>query len=67
MYSDKAQELIAQSQNPQELAQQIVGETVLAILATDTRDVIYTTYDQDQVRGIINRVVDQVRNHWRFE
>ena len=45
-------------------AKQIIGETVLAILATDTRDLVYTTYDRDQVSGIIGRVVDQVRNHW---
>ena len=50
-----------------EVAKQVVGETVLAILATDTRDIIYTTYDRDQVHGIISLVVDQVRNHWNFK
>ncbi len=45
--------------------QQVVGEAVLAILATDTRDIVYTTYDRDQVAGIISRVVDQVRNHFK--
>ena len=53
--------------NYDELAQQIVGETIVAILATDTRSVIYTTYDKDQVQGIISLVVDQVRNHWEFK
>lgn len=51
----------------QTFAQQIVGETVLAILATDLKDVIYTTYDQDRVHGIVARVVDSVRNHWDFK
>lgn len=48
----------------QQFAQQIVGETVLAILATDCRDFVYTTYDRDRMAGIISRVVDTVRNHW---
>lgn len=47
------------------LVNQVVGETILAILATDTRPVVYTTYDKDQVSGIISRVVDQVRNHFK--
>lgn len=68
----KIQELIRELQDTgffsdEQLAQQVVGETVLAILATDTRDIVYTTYDQDQVQGIISRVVDQVRNHWGFK
>jgi len=50
-----------------EFAQQIVGETIAAILATNCKDIIYTTYDQDRVHGIIGRVVDQVRNHWEFK
>jgi hypothetical protein len=45
-------------------AQQIIGETILQILATDTRDLVYTTFDRDRAEGIISRVVDQVRNHW---
>jgi hypothetical protein len=51
--------------NPDLLIKQVVGECVLAILATDTRDIVYTTYDRDQVAGIISRVVDQVRNHFK--
>jgi len=47
------------------LVNQVVGETILAILATDTRPVVYTTYDRDQVSGIISRVVDQVRDHFK--
>lgn len=50
-----------------EIAKGVVGETILAILATDCRDVIYTTYDLDRVQGIICRVVDQVRDHWEFK
>jgi len=48
-------------------AREVVGETILAILATNCKDIIYTTYDQDRVHGIIGRVVDQVRNHWEFK
>jgi hypothetical protein len=43
---------------------QLVGECVLAILATDTRSIVYTTWDRDQVAGIIARVVENVRNHF---
>lgn len=50
--------------NPQVLAQQIIGETILAILATDCRDFVYTTYDRDRAAGTISRVVDTVRRHW---
>ena len=49
------------------LLQQVVGETILAILATDTRDITYTTYDRDQVAGVVQRVVTQVQNHWNFK
>jgi len=44
---------------------QLVGEVVLAILATDTRQLVYTTYDRDMVGGIISKVVDSVRNHFK--
>jgi hypothetical protein len=44
---------------------QLIGEVVLAILATDTRQIVYTTYDRDQVAGIISKVVDSVRDHFK--
>lgn len=50
--------------DPDLLVKQVVGECVLAILATDTRDIVYTTWDRDQVASIIGRVVDNVRNHF---
>lgn len=50
--------------NPDALVKQVVGECVLAILATDTRDIVYTTWDRDQVAGVIARVVENVRNHF---
>lgn len=53
--------------DPHQLAQQVVGETILAILATDTRPLVYTSFDKDMAAGIIARVVDQVRNHWSFK
>lgn len=46
-------------------ADKIIGETITAVLATDTRDIVYTTYDKDQVDATISRVVDQVRNHFK--
>lgn len=67
----KAQQIIHEAGMPytvetHNLVQQTVGETVLAILATDTREMIYTTYDKGLVDNIISRVIDQVRNHWNF-
>lgn len=50
-----------------EFAKQIVGETILAILAADCRDMTKTTYDKGFVDGVISRVVDSVRNHWEFK
>jgi hypothetical protein len=47
-------------------AQQLVGETITAILCTDTRSMMFTTYDKAVVDGIIGKVIDQVRNHWSF-
>jgi hypothetical protein len=51
--------------NPDLLIKQVVGECVLAILATDTRDIVYTTFDRGLVEGTIQRVVDQVKNHFK--
>ena len=48
-------------------AKQIVGETIFAIMATDIRDNIYTTYDKQLADGIMHRVVAQVKNHWNFQ
>ena len=53
--------------NAEQLVKQTVGETILAILATDCRDFVYTTFDRDRADGTISRVVDQVRNHWGFK
>ena len=47
-------------------AKQIVGETVLTILATDTRDLVYTTHDKGLRDGVVSKIVDSVRNHWSF-
>lgn len=49
------------------IIEQAVGETILAILAADTRDLIYTTHDKNFVAGVISRVVDSVRSHWKFD
>lgn len=46
---------------------EVVGETILAILAADCREFTRTTYDKDFVDAIISRVVDSVRNHWEFK
>lgn len=44
---------------------QLVGECVLAVLATDTRSLMYTTYDKSVVDSVISRVVDSVRDHFK--
>jgi len=49
----------------QKFANELIGETILAVLATDTRDIVYTTYDRDRVDAVISRVVDSVRNHFK--
>jgi carbamoylphosphate synthase small subunit len=49
----------------QMFAKLIVGECVLAILATDTRSLVYTTYDRGVVNSVISKVVDSVRDHFK--
>lgn len=44
--------------------EQVVGEAVLATLAADTRQIVYTTYDQQLVNATIERVIHQLRNHF---
>lgn len=51
--------------NPDLLIKQVVGECVLAILATDTRSLVYTTFDRGLVDSTIARVVDSVRDHFK--
>jgi len=53
--------------NYDEFAQQVVGETVLAVLATDLREYIATSYDLDMARAVVNKVVDNIRDHWSFK
>ena len=48
-----------------EFSNQLIGECVLAALATDTRQLVYTTYDRDMVAGIISKVVESIRNHFK--
>jgi hypothetical protein len=48
-----------------DFANQLVGETILAILATDTRSMVYTTYDKSVVDAVIGRVIDSVRDHFK--
>jgi hypothetical protein len=49
-----------------EFAQQVVGETILTILAADHRDLTYTQFDLDRIQAATSRIVDHVRNHWDF-
>ena len=51
----------------QKFAQQIVGETVLAALATNLQEHICTSYDADMARAVTNKIVDNIRNHWSFK
>jgi hypothetical protein len=49
-----------------EFAQQVVGETIVAILATDHRDQSYTQFDLDRINTATAKIIDTVRNHWNF-
>jgi len=49
-----------------EFAQQVVGETILAILATDHRDESYTQFDIDRINSATTKIIDGIRNHWNF-
>ena len=49
-----------------EFAQQVVGETIVAILATDHRDLTYTQFDIDRINAATAKIIDAVRNHWNF-
>ena len=49
------------------LVQQVVGETILAVLAADVRDMVYTTHDRGFAPGITSRTVDSIRKHWNFD
>ena len=51
--------------NAEMLVKATIGECILAALCTDTRSLVYTTYDRDMVAGIISRVADQIRNHFK--
>lgn len=55
----------AQEEFIERLVKQTVGECVLAILATDTRSLVYTTFDRGLVDSTIARVVDNVRDHFK--
>lgn len=52
---------------PAALAQAIVGETILAILATDHRHAMFTTFDKAAIDGTTQRIVDAVTKHWDFK
>lgn len=61
-------ELVACGHYTQEaFAQQIVGETITAILATDHRHAVFTTFDRAAIDGATSRIIEQVRNHWNFK
>lgn len=51
----------------EEFAQQIVGETILQILATDHRHAMFTTFDRAAIEGATARIVDSVTKHWNFK
>ena len=53
--------------SPDGLAEEIVGETILAILATDHRHAMFTTFDKAAIDGATARIVESVRKHWNFK
>lgn len=48
-------------------AQQVVGQTILEILATDHRHAMFTTFDKAAVDGTTQRIVDSVKKYWDFK
>jgi len=48
-------------------AQQIVGQTILEILATDHRHAMFTTFDKAAVDGATQRIIDSVKKYWDFK
>ena len=65
----RLQELIEELQacgnyTQEAFAEQIIGETVLAIMTTDHRHAMFTTFDKAAIEGATARIVDNVRNHW---
>lgn len=53
--------------NYDEFAQQVVGSTVLAVIAADLRDITLTSYDSDIVLATQTRIIDAIRNYWSFQ
>jgi hypothetical protein len=50
-----------------ELAQQVVGETITAILCAKFNDIVLTTHDADIAQSTQSCIIDAVRNHWNFK
>lgn len=69
----KLNEIIKQIQAPDgsintyELAQQIIGETILQILATDHRHAQFTTFDKAAIDGATQRIITNINKHWDFK
>lgn len=53
--------------NYDQFAQNVVGETILAVLATDLREHILTSYDADMAQAVTNKIINNIRNHWSFK
>ena len=48
-------------------AEQVVGQTILEIQATDHRHAIFTTFDKAAVDGATQRIVNNIRKYWDFQ
>jgi hypothetical protein len=53
--------------SPETLAQAVVGETILQILATDHRHAVFTTFDKSAVEDATQRIINHVTKHWGFK
>ena len=53
--------------SPEAFAQQIVGETILQILATDHRHAQFTTFDKAAIDGATQRIITNINKHWDFK
>ena len=70
--STKIQQIIDELQScgnytQEAFAQSIVGETILAILATDHRHAQFTTFDKAAIEGATQRIIDTVTKYWDFK
>lgn len=53
--------------NYDEFAQQVVGETITAIMCAKLQSITLTSYDADIAQATQMEIVNAVRDHWSFK